>query len=129
MNNNIRGIAFVVLLPWIAGLALAVVGVKEYKTLFSPGSAANHIQVASCSYINSSGMTVTIMGTPAFSTDFVNATDGGIARLQGNTFSGSATGARFLSDRNAVIDVGGATPNTYLPGNSNGTASNGGQCV
>jgi hypothetical protein len=45
--------------------------------------------------------------------------------LDGNTFSGAATGARYRSEQNSVIVVAGAGE-TYLPGNAAGSVVTGG---
>ncbi|MBX9829629.1 MAG: hypothetical protein K2Y27_32140 [Xanthobacteraceae bacterium] len=69
---------------------------------------------------------VTLTGTPAF-TRFADASLGGTMRVDG-TYSGAATGVRYLADTNSVIWVvgGGAS---FLPGNSAGSVTNGGQYV
>lgn len=69
--------------------------------------------------------TVTLTGTPAFSTAFMGAIRGAYIVCNGMTFSGSATGARYLATSAAVIDTnaGGAS---YLPGNSAGSTSTSG---
>jgi hypothetical protein len=46
--------------------------------------------------------------------------------VNGNTFSGSATGKRYAIDTNAVVFVGGAGA-TYLPGDVTGTVATGAQ--
>jgi hypothetical protein len=93
------------------------------------GGATAHIDCQGVSYVSIYGLTITLSGTPAFSNCFLNAVKTCTLGYGSNTFSGSATGKRFNVDRNAVIDIIGATPNTYVPGNSNGTTSNGGLCV
>ena len=73
-----------------------------------------------------SGITVTLTGTPAFSEQFVNALQSGIAFFAGATFSGSATGNRYVIDSNAIVYTNGGGA-TFLPGNSGGTLpTNGG---
>lgn len=69
-------------------------------------------------------ITVTITGTPAFGT-YATATDGGRIMYAGNTFSGSATGPRYFSANNSLINVNGGGAN-YLPGNSAGSVATGG---
>lgn len=76
------------------------------------------------------GRTITLTGTPAFSSRFAYANRLGLIICDGNTFSGSATGARYRVTLNSVIDTnGGGT--TYLPGNAaDGTpTATGGQYV
>ena len=68
---------------------------------------------------------ITITGTPNFSSDFI-AARGSAANINvAASFSGSATGRRYSVGRNASIDVNGAGA-SYLPGNSAGTTDNGG---
>jgi hypothetical protein len=73
-----------------------------------------------------SGLTITLSGTPAFSSSFAYASRISSMTVWGHTFSGLATGQRYNVDGNSVIFVntGGAT---YLPGNSAGSAAVGGQ--
>lgn len=71
------------------------------------------------------GNTVTVTGTPAFSTGFAQAAYTGQI-MSTTTFSGSATGPRYSVTMNGVIDTfgGGAS---YFPGNSAGSTATGGQ--
>lgn len=73
-----------------------------------------------------SSRTVTITGTPAFSNAFVSATDLSLATVASATFVGSATGRRYSVAFNSVIKTNGGGE-TYLPGNTAGLASTGGQ--
>jgi len=69
------------------------------------------------------GRTITLTGTPAFSSMFAYATQGAaVMEVYGNTFSGSATGVRYTTEYAAGIITGGGGAN-YLPGNSAGTAT------
>ncbi|HZP20099.1 MAG TPA: DUF2793 domain-containing protein [Bauldia sp.] len=74
------------------------------------------------------GLTVTLTGTPAFSTAFVESSRTGVLRGQAMTFSGSATGPRYLADANGVIFTNGGGA-TYFPGNSAGSTATGGQYI
>ena len=78
------------------------------------------------------GRTITITGTPAFGTTgssgFASAIRGGGIICFSNTFSGSATGRRYFASGNGFIDSNGAGA-TYLPGDSAGTTTTGGQYV
>ena len=76
----------------------------------------------------SAGITITISGTPAFSTYFAFATRVGFILCYSITFSGSATGTRYLSDKNSVLDTNGGGA-TYLPGNALGSTATGGQYI
>ena len=71
--------------------------------------------------------TITLTGTPAFN-QFAYASRVGVMQVWQSTFSGSATGSRYNVDTNSVIftNVGVAS---FLPGNTAGTSSTGGQYV
>jgi hypothetical protein len=62
--------------------------------------------------------TVTLTGTPAWGGGFLFATQGGMAEVDGNTFSGS----RWTVTTMALIDTAGGGA-TYLPGNVAGTTT------
>jgi hypothetical protein len=66
--------------------------------------------------------TIAITGTPAFSSGFAWATRGGAMTVNANTFSGSATGPRYLTDSAGGVFTNGAS-STYLPGSAAGTAT------
>lgn len=70
--------------------------------------------------------TITLVGTPNFSSGFACAQSGYISVSIANSFSGAATGQRFSVDLNGVIDSGG-NGTSYFPGNSAGGISSGGQ--
>jgi hypothetical protein len=70
--------------------------------------------------------TITITGTPAFTGEFALARRVAAIQCNGNTFSGSATGVRYLADNNGVIFTNGGGA-TYLPGDSAGSTASGGQ--
>lgn len=85
--------------------------------LHAPG-AGGTITITSC--------TVTLTGTPAWSAWFAGAAVTGAIQFAAVTFSGAATGARYLAHKGAIIDTqgGGAS---FLPGNSAGSTATGGQ--
>lgn len=89
------------------------------------GGAVAHEHCNNESYIQNLSATVTITGTPAFSSYFV-----GVATAQVQyvsvTFSGSATGQRFLVHQNGVITAAGQSLTSYIPGNSAGVIDTGG---
>jgi hypothetical protein len=66
---------------------------------------------------------ITLTGTPAFATTgsggFLECRYGSTVFINGNTFSGAATGRRYYVDMNGVIQTAGGGPN-YLPGNAAG---------
>ena len=88
------------------------------------GAAPRHVRcVISGSYEGVAGTTVTISGTPAFSTAFVELNRGG-GYYEGNAtaYSGSATGFKFLIDSDCTIR-GNTTiieMNSILPGDKLG---------
>ncbi len=69
------------------------------------------------------GFTITLTGTPAFNT-FAIAQQLGMALVNNNTYSGSATGARYLADTNSIIRSGAT-----LPGDADGSTATGGQYI
>jgi hypothetical protein len=69
--------------------------------------------------------TITLVGTPAFS-EFAKAEFPGLIIVNGNTYSGAATGVRYYARLNgAIVTRGGGA--TYLPGDGAGTVVAGGQ--
>ena len=96
------------------------------------GGAQCHMHSANGGYIQTSTRTVTISGTPAFTGGsapfpaFAIAQLGGKIAARGNTFSGSATGVRYNALGIGAVDVNGASI-TYLPGDTAGSTSAGGQ--
>ena len=68
---------------------------------------------------------ITLVGTPTFNA-FVTARDASLAVFFGTTFTGSATGARYLAETNGVINTFGSGE-TFLPGSSAGIKTTGGQ--
>jgi hypothetical protein len=88
------------------------------------GGAAYHIDVQYHAFMRNDAKTITLSGTPAFSTAFCAASNGGGVLASVLTFSGAATGPRYLSATAGHIntDGGGAS---YFPGNAAGTATTG----
>jgi len=72
------------------------------------------------------GITVTLSGTPNFSSAFAQSINSSILNVGSITFSGSATGARYSANMNGVINVNGGGA-TYLPGSVAGSTATGGQ--
>lgn len=72
---------------------------------------------------NSGSHTVTLTGTPAYSAATSYA-DGGYFNGPSITFSGSATGQRYLAQHGGYIFTGNAGAN-YFPGNSAGDSTTG----
>ncbi|CAN7647098.1 phage tail-collar fiber domain-containing protein [Paraburkholderia terricola] len=94
------------------------------------GGAGYHViaQTSGSQVGMQSGITVTLTGTPAFSTYFAYAAVLGAVVVSGVTFSGAATGVRYAVSANGVINTGGAST-TFLPGNAAGASNTGGQYV
>lgn len=84
------------------------------------GSSPMHIKCIVLSRVVLSAGTITIAGIPAFSNAFVWASSASVVQVLSSTFSGSASGARYRVESNAVIDTLGAGV-SYLPGNAAGT--------
>ncbi len=90
------------------------------------GNGISHWNSVGGGVLRCQSRTVTLVGTPAFSSGFINNQIAGMSIVNGNTFSGSATGKRYAIDTNAVVFVGGAGA-TYLPGDVTGTVATGAQ--
>ncbi len=88
------------------------------------GGGTNHL-ISVGGVVRTQSKTVTISGTPTFSV-FASGDYVGLILANGNTYSGSATGARYGATMNGVIYVGGGGAN-YFPGNSAGSTATGGQ--
>jgi len=99
-----------------------VTATGNYSITGGAGSHLNSVEAA----LDIRSRTVTLTGTPAFSVAFAQA--GRLANIMasGATFSGSATGVRFIANNNGVIftNLAGLT---FFPGNAAGTTSTGGQ--
>lgn len=89
------------------------------------GGAPYHQFIGYSSKLRQTVSTVTISGTPNFSAAFVNS-GGGYALLFSNTYSGSATGTRYIANENGIINVFGAGA-THLPGDASGSTATQGQ--
>lgn len=92
------------------------------------GAAAIHWYSDTNGQIYIQSRTITISGTPAFSVAFAYAITGSVQPINGNTFSGAATGVRYTVNTNAVIFTNGGGA-TYLPGGTAGSTATGGQYV
>lgn len=88
------------------------------------GGADNHVAGVG-GLIRIQAFTITINGTPAFSTAFVTLSYLTMAIMNGITFVGSATGKRYEVTMNGICLCGGSA--NYFPGNSAGSTSTGGQ--
>jgi hypothetical protein len=95
-----------------------VVAMGDYSI---SGAGICHLNIQT-GVFNAVPLTVTIVGTPNFTTSFAYADY--LARIYTYTitWSGSATGSRYQAHRNSVIRTTGIT----LPGSTAGTTANGG---
>jgi hypothetical protein len=92
------------------------------------GSAYNHIGCFNNGNVETTGITITLTGTPAWGGAYCRARAGGVAAVHSSTYSGAATGPRYDVSLNAVINVNGGGA-SFLPGNSAGSSASGGQYV
>lgn len=92
------------------------------------GGATSHLVAAGPGYIQISGAN-TVTGAPAFSGQFALAQNlGQIFVSNATSYNGAATGPRYLSNTNSVINTQGGGAN-FFPGNSAGSTNAGGQYV
>lgn len=86
------------------------------------GGALYHWNCVMSGLIDVIGLTISLTGTPAFSQRFAYASRSAAIQCHLNTFSGAATGSRYLADTAGGIFTNGAGTN-YLPGNAAGIAT------
>lgn len=90
------------------------------------GGAQVHMNSAAAGFINCTSRTITLTGTPAFSVVFALAEGTGTTIYAfSNTYSGSATGTRYISAWLAYIHTNGGGA-SYFPGNAAGSVNNSG---
>ncbi len=87
-----------------------------------------HIRCQGGSYCQIQLRTITLTGTPAFGVAFVYAQQSAVLGINANTYSGAATGPRYLVATNGVINTGGGGT-SYFPGSLAGSTVTGGQYV
>lgn len=90
------------------------------------GSAPGHILVNGYGYFICAGKTITLTGTPNFSSYFIYMNTPGGAEHYSCTFTGAATGSRYYIALNAACFTNGAGA-SYFPGSVAGTTASGGQ--
>jgi hypothetical protein len=118
---NINNINFATTTSWqMAATAPGGVISSIGGSLTISGSAGAFILAFGGGSFLIQGSTITLTGTPAFSVAFVWATRTGFISADGITFSGSATGTRYLIDAGGTIYTSGGGA-TYFPGNSAGS--------
>lgn len=103
--------------------AASAVGSATYTIA---GASPSHLRTTVNGNINVVGATVTLVGGPAFASGFAVAQDPSLIQAYSNTYSGSATGPRYVATLNGVIVVNGGGTSVF-PGNSAGATSLGGQ--
>lgn len=77
-------------------------------------------------YLDTTLVAFTLTGSRSFAAAFIYAGSLSYARMVLPTFTGSATGSRFTTAGNSMINVNGAGDN-FLPGNAAGTRTSGGE--
>lgn len=91
------------------------------------GGAASHVYAANNGFVNLAGRTVTVSGSPAWSSSFVDINRGAVLQAQSMTFSGTAsTGQRYFIWANGVVYINSVST-TYFPGSIAGVIQTGGQ--
>lgn len=91
------------------------------------GASAFHLFATTASLIQVQATTITVSGNPAF-TYFAYASRHSILRSQGASFSGAATGQRYVADANSTIFTNGGGA-SYFPGSVAGATFDGGTYV
>jgi hypothetical protein len=89
------------------------------------GGATVHVATQRNGSFVCAGNTVTLVGNPAFSTEFSFSNLNGNQDWTGTTFTGAATGTRYQATLNGVVNTNGGGAN-FLPGNAAGSVANGG---
>ena len=92
------------------------------------GGAINHWAVEQGARIEVSGLTITLSGTPVFSSPFASVQESAGILCLSNTFSGAATGVQYIAQLNGTINTDGATTN-WPTGLTSGTTATGGQII
>ncbi|GKS73649.1 hypothetical protein AVME950_02155 [Acidovorax sp. SUPP950] len=90
------------------------------------GNSPTHIDASDGGVFRGQFGAVTLSGAPAFGSCYANAARLGLVTIFSTTFTGSASGARYLVSTNAVIFTAG-TGASYLPGSTAGSTTTGGQ--
>jgi hypothetical protein len=97
---------------------------STFNYTISGGATSHWHGSAEGGEIVNGSQTITLTGTPAFSAYFCGTNKGSVV-CGGVTFSGSATGTRFVCHVNGTIDAVGQSK-TFLPGSAAGICDNGG---
>jgi len=89
------------------------------------GNAKYHMRAAYGGTFRCGTLTCTLTGTPAWTTAGVSSAQLSLIAIHTITFSGSATGKRYVSNENSEIFTNGGGAN-FVPGNAAGSTANGG---
>lgn len=103
----------------ILGTAGNIIATGNYSI---SGSCNTHIILFLGATMQCQSRTVTITGTPAWGSSFINAGAGSSAVMNSNTYSGASTGKRYLISGNGSITTSGGGA-SYFPGNVAGTTT------
>lgn len=90
------------------------------------GGALAHWYSVNGSRQSANLITITVTGTPAFTSAWALVLGNGVVTCYSDTFTGSATGARYNVAGNGYLFTNGGGA-TYLPGNAAGSTASGGQ--
>jgi hypothetical protein len=107
----------------LAGDGGRVTALSNYKI---SGGATQHIRGSAGGVARCQLVTITLTGTPAFSSAFAQADFNGSVAGNASTFSGSATGPRYSATKNGVVDSNGGGA-SYFPGDTSGSTATGGE--
>ena len=102
----------------------AIVEFGGTNQTISGGAPAHMIAQDNGIIVNNDACTFTVSGTPAFAAAFVIASGLANIKIAGITYSGSATGKRYDSALNALINTQGGGASKF-PGDVAGTATTG----
>jgi len=115
--------------------AIAVAAIRETGAganvgMSSPytisGGGLRHYDIEQGATLMTPNGTVTVSGTPAFSSAFCYASLGSTIQAGFSTYSGSATGKRYDISMSSAVSVGGGGA-SFFPGGTTGTTATGGQ--
>jgi len=110
----------------VAHMNISTGAVVEVTTNYTiSGGASVHVSTNFGGQFICRNFTVTLTGTPAFTSSFALAEGVSFQDWVGCTFSGSATGTRYSVTLNSCINTNGGGA-TFLPGSVGGTTATGG---
>ena len=89
------------------------------------GGGANHLYIANGGAVTAVGISAALLGVSNFSVAFAYGISLANIGTLGLTYPGSATGPRYKSELNSVLNSNLGGP-TYFPGNAAGTTATGG---